>query len=156
MRERLILFLLPVVEDDKCMNEVVTNEKCQTEDDRDSIEKIETEDSNLLTDKCNCWALSCLCSCSAMRSATQLSADRQVQVLSCSAVCEWTIYTKLCLYNLMSSMIVCIYCTLLCNTSFCSNGCFVTMNCVPFWFRRSKSLYFIPYDNINFAHQKYN
>merc|ERR1719336_512072 len=41
-----------VVEDDKCMNEVVTNEKCQTEDDRDSIEKIETEDSNLLTDKC--------------------------------------------------------------------------------------------------------
>ena len=54
MRENLILFLLPVVEDDKCMNEVVTNEKCQTEDDRDSIEKIETEDSNLLTDKCNC------------------------------------------------------------------------------------------------------
>ena len=54
MRECLILFLLSVVEDDKCMNEVVTNEKCQTEDDRDSIEKIETEDSNLLTDKCNC------------------------------------------------------------------------------------------------------
>ena len=54
MRECLILFPLPVVEDDKCMNEVVTNEKCQTEADRDSIEKIETEDSNLLTDKCNC------------------------------------------------------------------------------------------------------
>ena len=54
MRENLNLLLFPVVEDDKCMNEVVTNEKCQTEADRDSIEKIETEDSNLLTDKCNC------------------------------------------------------------------------------------------------------
>ena len=124
----------------------------QHREDRDWGQQPADRQVQLLSCQLSAQLLSCKISYSAVCWQTSAS----IELLSRSAVCEWTIYTKLCLYNLMSIMIVCIYCTLLCNTSFCSNGCFVVMNCVPFWFRRSKSLYFIPYDNINFAHQKYN
>ena len=84
------------------------------------------------------YKISCLLSCSAVCWQTSAS----IELLSCLWMDH--LYQVVCLYNLMSSMIVCIYCTLLCNTSFCSNGCLVIMNCVPFWSRWSKSLYFTP------------